>query len=73
MGGGEGAPPLTPLHEGSDAPLRVQQFCAEAGDVLLFHPLLLHGGTTNEAPWCRIMLNGMARTRGGAPAAAGAR
>ena len=53
---------LSPLHEGSAEPIYVKQFCGEAGDVLIFHPLLLHGGTTVEVPWCRLMLNGMART-----------
>jgi hypothetical protein len=59
----EGGGGLTPLDEGSAAPIYAQQFVGEPGDVLIFHPLLLHSGTSNEAAWPRLMLNGMARLK----------
>ena len=39
----------------------VDQLVGKAGDIFLLHPLLVHGGTTNEINVPRILVNGMAR------------
>ena len=39
------------------------QIVARAGDVVLMHPLVIHGGTTNHSTHPRLMANGMARVK----------
>ena len=46
----------------NDGPTAVQ-VVARAGDVVLMHPLVIHGGTTNHSLRPRLMANGMARVK----------
>ena len=52
-GSGGGAAP--------DGPVQVRQVVGRRGDVVLLHPWLIHGGTTNFGTGVRILANGMVR------------
>ena len=41
----------------------LHQVCGRAGDVVLLHPWLIHGGTMNMSQRPRLMANGMARIK----------
>ena len=51
----------------------VVQVCGEAGDVVLVHPWLVHGGSCNKRAAPRLLLNGMARVSEAAFASGGVR
>jgi len=73
-GDGEPSPVLAIPPEGSGAAacMAAVQVVGRAGDVVLMHPLLVHGGTMNLHPHTpRLMANGVARTTVGAFAAGG--
>lgn len=59
--------------EGAASAAEVLQVCGEAGDVVLLHPWLVHGGTSNRAATPRVLVNGMARVTAEAFAAHGVR